>query len=158
MTVSDLPRVLDIAAAVHPAFPEDEAVFAERLRLYPQGCRVFERAGVITGYVVSHPWTDGTPPALNSLLEAMPAAPSTYYIHDLALMPATRGSGAAQVIVAALFDHARRSGFATVSLVAVNNSTGFWRKHGFAVVREPANPGKIESYGSDARLMRASTS
>ena len=41
MRVADLPRVLAVADAVHPAFPEEAAVFEERLQLYPGGCLVF---------------------------------------------------------------------------------------------------------------------
>jgi ribosomal protein S18 acetylase RimI-like enzyme len=155
MTASDLSRVVDIAAAVHPAFPEHAAVFAERLRLCPQGCHVLEREGAIAGYVISHPWTDA-PPALDTLLARLPDRPSTYYIHDLALLPAVRGNGAANAIVALLTDHARREKFATVSLVAVNNSERFWRKHGFDVVHDDALAGKLRSYGEDARRMRMS--
>jgi hypothetical protein len=40
MTPNDLPRVAEIAAAVHLSFPEDATVPAERLHLYPRGCLV----------------------------------------------------------------------------------------------------------------------
>lgn len=155
MTTADLPRVNDVAAAVHPAFPEDAAVFAERLALYPAGCLVLERGGVIAGYIISHPWGDGAPPPLNTLLGALPEKPSAYYIHDLALMPGARGSGAAQPIVAKIVAHARHCKFASVTLVAVNDSERFWRKHGFHVVRDESLAAKIASYGTDARIMRA---
>lgn len=157
MTDADLPQVLAIAAAVHPSFPEDAAVFAERLRLYPQGCHVLARDGTINGYVVSHPWA-GAPPALDTLLERLPPLPSIYYIHDLALLPAARRSGAANTIVTLLIDQARRENFATITLVAVNNSERFWRKHGFDVVRDETIAAKIQSYGEDARVMRATLS
>ena len=85
MAAADLPGVNALAARIHPSFPEDEAVFAERLRLYPDGCRVFERGSGIEAYVISHPSLHAEPPALNSLLGALPETPSTFYIHDLAL-------------------------------------------------------------------------
>lgn len=157
MTDADLPRVLEIAAAVHPAYPEDAAVFAERLRLYPQGCHVLERDGTIKGYIVSHPWT-GVPPALDTLLGRLPDRPSTYYIHDLALLPAVRRGGAANAIVTMLIDQTRRENFTTVTLVAVNNSALFWRKHGFDVVHDEAIAARLRSYGEDARVMRATLS
>lgn len=158
MTDADLPRVLEIAAAVHPSFPEDAAVFAERRALYPAGCRVLERGGAVDGYIVSHPWHDGAPPALNTLLGKLPDRPSTYYIHDLALMPNVRGNGVANTIVSAVIAHARQNHFATVTLVAVNNSQRFWQRHGFVVVNNDAIAAKLESYGADARLMRATLS
>lgn len=157
MTDTDLPRVMDIANAVHPSFPEDAAVFAERLRLYPHGCQVLTQDGAIMGYVVSHPWA-GAPPALDTLLGKLPDTPSTYYIHDLALMPGSRGNGVADTLVAALIAHARQNKFATITLVAVNNSQRFWRKHGFGVVNDDAMTAKIKSYGADARIMRVAVS
>ncbi len=42
MTEADLPAVCDIADRVHVSYPEDDTVFAERLRIYPAGCAVFE--------------------------------------------------------------------------------------------------------------------
>jgi GNAT superfamily N-acetyltransferase len=158
MTLSDLPQVLAIAADVHPAFPEDEAVFAERLWLYPQGCHVLNRGGAVAGYVVSHPWHDGAPPALNTLLEHLPYQPTTYYIHDLALLPIARGNSAAKAIVASLIAQAQRERFATVTLIAVNNSERFWNKHGFEAVLDEVLAGKLRIYGAAARLMRAALS
>ncbi|WP_245434139.1 GNAT family N-acetyltransferase [Pseudolabrys taiwanensis] len=155
MTDADLPRVLHIAAAVHPSLPEDAAVFAERLALYPTGCLVHEHGGAVDSYVISHPWQDAAPPALNTLLGKLPATPSTYYIHDIALMPDARGSGVANTIVKTLMAHARQNHFATITLVAVNNSARFWRKHGFEAVNDRSLAAKIASYGADARLMRA---
>jgi len=40
MTEADLPAALAIAEVVHPNYPEDPAVFTERLALYPRGCLV----------------------------------------------------------------------------------------------------------------------
>lgn len=152
MTETDLPRVATIATAVHPGFPEDDAVFAERLRLYPQGCHVLAQNGLLNGYVLSHPWA-GAPPALNSLLRRLPETPDTYYIHDLALMPAARGSGAGRRIVAQLIEHARAAGLARLSLVAVNNSEAFWQRHGFRANMRDDVAAKMQSYGADARFM-----
>jgi hypothetical protein len=60
MTLIDLPAVMATAAQVHPGYPEDEAVFAERLALAPQGCLCLERERPLAGYVVSHPWLLGS--------------------------------------------------------------------------------------------------
>ncbi len=153
MTPGDLPAVLAIADAVHPDFPEDPAIFAERLALHPEGCRVLDRGDAILAYVLSHPWAAESCPPLNRLLGALPAVAASYYIHDLALLPAARGSGAAPAIVAALAEHAARLGLPAMSLVAVNGSAGFWRRQGFAEARVPALADKLASYGADARFM-----
>ena len=153
MTMLDLPSVEAIAAAVHPQFPEDGAVFAERQRLYPEGTRLLELDGVPSGYIVSHPWRERTPPALNALLGAIPPDADTFYLHDLALLNPARGTGAAAMIVGDILRHARKEGFPAVSLVAVNSSFPFWFKHGFREVDAPELTAHLRSYEAAARLM-----
>ncbi len=153
MSASDLPAVNALAARLHPSYPEDGAVFAERLQLYPAGCWVFAHGEDIEAYVVSHPWRNLQPPALNSLLGELPAAPSTFYIHDLALVPEVRGTGAGAGVVALLADHASACGLSGMSLIAVNGSAGFWQRHGFETVQDPLLAAKLRSYGDDARFM-----
>jgi GNAT superfamily N-acetyltransferase len=156
MREGDLAAVPAVAAVVHPDFPEDVSVFAERLRLSPDGCFALEAAtaaGGLAGYMVSHPWHAGSPPALDTLLVALPEPPGTWYLHDLALLPAARGSGAGAAIVAALADQARRQGFSTLSLVAVGGSSGFWQRQGFSAADDPALSQKLASYGATARFM-----
>lgn len=153
LTTLDLPAVEAIAEAVHPTFPEDLAVLAERQRLYPDGARLLELDGLPAGYLLSHPWRFGTMPALNSLLGAIPADADTYYLHDLALLPRARGTGAAAMIVGDMLRHARASGFSGVSLAAVNGSLPFWYKHGFRTVDIPGLSNELRSYEAAARFM-----
>lgn len=153
MAAADLPAVNALAERIHPSFPEDAAIFAERLRLYPDGCRVYERGNGIEAYVLSHPWLAIAPPALNSLLGELPAVPSTYYIHDLALAPEVRGTGAAAEIVGWLAAHALASGLSNMTLTAVNGSSGFWQRQGFEVTHNPQLEDKLQSYGDDAVYM-----
>lgn len=160
MTPADLVAATGIANRVHVDYPEDAAVFAERLRLYPAGCWVLsangrggERASDIAGYLVSHPWRLGEPPTLNSLLGELPENPTTYYLHDLTLLPQARGGGTASRIVKQILAHALQSGFDTASLVAVSGSAPFWQSHGFRVVTDDADMRrKLASYG-DAHFM-----
>ncbi|PTM38823.1 acetyltransferase (GNAT) family protein [Bosea sp. 124] len=153
MTPADLPAVLSVAGMVHPAYPEDEAVFAERQRLFPAGCNVLASPDALRGYVVSHPWRRGEPPALNSLLGSIPAQPTSFYIHDLALLPTARGTGAGGVIVAHLADVAKEAGLPCLSLVAVGQSPGFWQRQGFRVAHDPGLAVKLASYDDAARYM-----
>ncbi len=155
MVPADLPAVMRIAAAVHPAYPEDEPVFAERLQLAPQGCHVLAgQGGSLQGYLVSHPWPAGGVPALNSLLGEIPAGTTNWYIHDLALLPEARGGKAAGRIVNEIIEQAMRAGCMSLALVAVNDSAGFWRRQGFYDVHEPALDRKLASYDDAARYMR----
>jgi ribosomal protein S18 acetylase RimI-like enzyme len=161
MSPRDLAAATGIANRVHVDFPEDAAVFEERLRLYPQGCWVLEQSGPgsdIAGYLVSHPWRLGEPPALNSLLRGLPADASTYYIHDLTLLPAARGGGAASAIVRQILAHAQERGFSTASLVAVSGSAPFWQSHGFRIVDDDVEMRrKLASYGGAAHVMARAT-
>ncbi len=153
LTALDLPAVGAIAAVVHPAFPEDTAVFAERQRLYPDGARFLELGGVPSGYIISHPWRFKALPALNSRLDVIPPDASTYYLHDLALLNKARGTGAAAMIVGDIIDHARAMGFPNISLVAVNGSQSFWHKHGFRGLQVPELAETLASYEAAARFM-----
>jgi ribosomal protein S18 acetylase RimI-like enzyme len=153
MTAFDMPSVETIAAQVHPGFFEAPEVLAERQLLYRNGCYLLEISEKATGYVLSHPWRSRSLPALNTRLGEIPADADTYYIHDLALLPLTRRLGAASHIVDALSKHAQAQGFATIHLVAVNGSQGFWEKHGFAVDEVPALTDKLRGYEDAARYM-----
>ena len=153
MTGYDLGAVQQIAASVHPGFYEAPEVLAERQQLYRNGCYLLEIGERPAGYVLSHPWREGRPPALNTPLGAIPTDASTYYLHDLALLPVARRIGAASRIVNALTKHATARDFATMSLIAVNGSQGFWERHGFVVAETPAIAAKLQSYEAGARLM-----
>ena len=154
MAADDLSAVGELAARIHPSFPEDAEVFAERLRLYPEGCHVYANQNSLTAYVLSHPWRALDAPPLNSLLGELPAGLATYYIHDLALAGEARGTGAAAAIVDALTEHASKTGYRTMSLVAVNGSAWFWRRRGFARLDIAALADKLRSYGDeDAQFM-----
>lgn len=151
MVPEDLPVVCSMASDVHPAFPEDAAVFAERLAIYPAGSRLLMQGKEPAGYLISHPWRSEQPPALNTMLQGLPVQADTYYLHDLALLSGARGTGAARAVVEWTADHARCSGHATLSLIAVNGSEPFWTHLGFRV--ETGRDDQLRTYGNDARFM-----
>ena len=157
MAAADVDAIAAVADVVHPAFPEDRAVLAERFALCPEGCFVLRqgRDGAVIGYTLTHPWAADSVPPLNTLLGRLPpeGAARVYYIHDLALLPAARGMQAGAAAVRLLEARARAAGLATMALVAVNNSGGFWRARGFAPVDSPHWQQKLASYGADAAYM-----
>lgn len=132
MTAADLPAVGAIAAAVHEDYPEDDAVFAERLALFPAGCRIALRDGAAVGYAVTHPGVVGAPPPLNSLLGALPSRPDCYYIHDVALTKAARGLGLGQALTDEAESLARALGLPLLALAATPLAADYWLKLGFA--------------------------
>lgn len=150
MQPGDLPDVLRIAAQVHPDYPEHADVFIERQQLYSQGCWVRQHGTHLYGYLLSHPWLLGHPPALNTKLHTLPDKADSYYLHDIALLPAARGSGAASQIIAQLCSQALAENLTTLSLVAVNQSTDFWQRHAFQPANHLVPAGKLHSYSRDA--------
>lgn len=151
LLASDISAVSAIADQVHPSFPEDDAVFADRQAIAPDFCFLFEVDDTPAGYVLAHPFNLGVIPALNTVLNTIPPAPDTLYVHDLALLPAARGTGAGRTIVERLARAARP--FGTMSLVAVNASTPFWTRMGFFRYDDEALAAKLASYDSDAQYM-----
>ncbi|WP_262271043.1 GNAT family N-acetyltransferase [Microvirga yunnanensis] len=153
MTPGDLAQVQVLADAIHVDHPEDRAVLAERQRLYPSGCFVLTEDAQVIGYALTHPWHLGEPPRLNRLLGELPSSPTTYYIHDVALLPTARGRGYAAQVTDRLIAQAREAGLDNLSLVAVNGSRTFWEKAGFRVLAAGSLTAKLASYGPEAVLM-----
>jgi GNAT superfamily N-acetyltransferase len=153
MKPDDLKGVHDLADAIHVDHPEDLAVLAERQALFPGGCHVLARHDALVGYVISHPWEFGRPPALNTMLERLPASPTTYYLHDLAIGPEARGLGSAGVAVDVLLHVAKTMGLENLSLIAVQASQRFWERFGFVPTSPPGMASKLASYGDAAVFM-----
>lgn len=133
MRPEDIPAVFALSRRVHVDHPEREAVLAEKRALFPAGCFVLDIDGHVRGYCFSHPWHDA-PPSLDTLLVALPAKPTRYFIHDLTLDERARDRGHAAAIVPMLSTIARDRGVPRMMLVAVNGAEGFWSRFGFTEV------------------------
>jgi GNAT superfamily N-acetyltransferase len=154
MIEADLNGVATIAVIAFPDHFEGQPMFANRLALAAQGCFVLADGDAEPmGYAISYPWRIDSAPPLNTLIEAIPTDADVIYLHDLALDPGARGTGATREIVERLADQARAKGWPAIALVAVNDAAGFWAKHGFTVRESAAVADKLASYGSDARYM-----
>jgi GNAT superfamily N-acetyltransferase len=139
MTMADLPEVNDLAARIHPAFPERPEVLTEKFRLFPRGCLVLDGAHLPTGgYCFSHPWTNGPPPALDTLLGELPAAPTTYFLHDVALDASLRRMNLASALIPQLVETARGVPVGRMMLVAVSGSDPFWTRMEFRRTNDEA--------------------
>ena len=154
MRAADLDAVTEIAAIGFPDHFEGRDCFANRLDLYPSGCFVLvDGDDTPKGYLVAYPWRAESAPALNTLIEVIPADASVLYLHDLALHHEARGRGVSRTIVERLATDAAADGWPAMALVAVNEAAPFWEGHGFSVVETPAMAAKLASYGPDARYM-----
>ncbi len=155
MRADDLPRLMAIAAVLHPTFPEREEVFAERLALFPAGALMLVGDGNTIGYGIAYPGKLGQPAALDTLIGSLPAAPDTLYLHDVAILPPGRGNGAAGGLVSRLSAVATEAGLATLSLVAVYGAGKLWARHGFMPRPDLVSPAKMATYGDGAVYMVA---
>jgi GNAT superfamily N-acetyltransferase len=152
MRPADIPAIFAVSQRVHVDHPERGAVLAEKFSLFPAGCFVLAVHEEVVGYAFSHPW-HGAPPALDTLLGALPAAPSRYFIPDVTLDAGVRGKGYAAAIVPKLVDAARAFGVPRLMLVAVNGAEGFWSQFGFRAVEGALQREAQAKYGAGAVAM-----
>lgn len=115
---SDLVAISAIAARIHPDLPESPDVFAEKIRLYPDGCRLLIADEEIAGYGLAHPWKQHRIPPLNGFLQKLPDDADCLYVHDVAVLPDFRG-GIAPDYIADIEKLARASHITTLALVSV---------------------------------------
>lgn len=148
LTANDIEGVTRVADEVHPGLPEQAQVFAERVKLFPEGCLAFEQNGRICGYALSHPIRKHHPPALDSLLGEIASDADQYYIHDLAILPELRGRGLATEAIDRLLAVAGR--YPTTSLVSVYGTELFWSRFGFVPGPVGEDIKKLRGYGEDA--------
>lgn len=160
MRADDLPRVMAIAEQVHVGYFEAEEVFAERLALFAPGCLIAVREEgegeeEVIGYAFLHPARQGFPPALNTLLGHLDPAADCLHLHDVALLPAARGSGLGRRLVEALAELCQAHGLPKAALVAVHASNGYWQAAGFLENAQVSVQGRayLASYGDDALYM-----
>jgi N-acetylglutamate synthase-like GNAT family acetyltransferase len=89
----------------------------------------------------------------------LPAAPQTYFLHDVVVAEAVRGVGAARAVLSILQCVARLHRLDSITLVSVNATTDYWTKLGFRAVDSLALQSYVrEKYSNEAVLMSASVS
>jgi GNAT superfamily N-acetyltransferase len=157
MIEADLAAVDELSSRIHPDFPERPEVLAEKLRLFPRGCFVLDIVPKEQprGYCFSHPWMFGAPPALDSLLQALPQAGNAYFIHDLTVESSLRGRNFASMLVPQLFKAARLAAIGRMMLVAVSGSAPFWMRMGFHRTDDVALQNATRAkYGAEAVHMK----
>lgn len=154
MAAPDIDRVEQIAGLIHPSFHERPEIFVERLALFSAGSLVAQGAGEPVGYAVAHPWLLGRPPALDSLLGAIPPDADCLYLHDVAILPEARGQRLTGRLVACLRQLAAEQGLRRLALTSVNATASMWSRYGFAAVEpDAALAAKLATYGDDATYM-----
>jgi GNAT superfamily N-acetyltransferase len=151
--LADVPDVTRLSKAHLGPYAEGDDVFAERIRLAPDGCFVLADGSVTVGYFFSHPWVRQKPPALHQMLGDIPAASDCWYVHDVAVDAGARGGGVVASICERALDVARSKRFRTAMLVAVSGADRYWQKLGFVDATTEALRLKLKDYGDDAVYM-----
>ena len=155
LSIDDIDDLANVANEIHPGLLESNEVFAERVRLFPEGCLalvklVQGKSDELCGYAISHPIRHRQPPDLDSFLKEIAPDADQYYIHDLAILPSARGRGLAQDCTKKLLAVAER--FPTSCLVSVYGTSPFWSKYGFCIPESVDShlEKKLQGYGDDS--------
>jgi len=151
----DLADIDRLATDVHPGLRERPEVFAEKIRLFPEGCRKLVIDGRISGYGIAHPWQLYEIPKLDAFLEILPSSPGCLYIHDVAAHPSARGMNASGFFLEASRVTARSKGIRKLACVSVYGTDEFWSRSGFRIFASDEISGKLKSYGDTAKYMIA---
>lgn len=150
---TDIEAISAIAAQIHSELPERGDVLSEKIRLYPDGCRVLATGNEIAGYGLAHPWMQQQIPPLDDFLGQIPDAADCLYVHDVAVMPDVRG-GMARAYITEIEQLSRSSGITTLALVSVYGTHVLWKRLGFEpVTPDAALRAKLASYGASATYM-----
>lgn len=163
MTAADLPAVLDVQAQCYgDHFLESENALASRLRLSPATCWVAEdpsSTGALAAYLLTHPWPQDSLPPLDGVLTRHWGDADTnllWFVHDMAVAPAGRGSGLAVRLYQAAREAALTEGLRASRLIAVQSAAPWWRRLGYAPMGAEAASvpaGKLSAYGEGAVVM-----
>jgi predicted N-acetyltransferase YhbS len=159
MAQADLPAVLEIQASCYTQLtPESKQSLHAKLSASQSTCLIASLGGDTIGYLIALPWEASNPPALNAGTCRLPPSPSCLYLHDLAVTPDARRSGAGRALVEAFLDRLKGTGLGRASLVAVQNSAPYWERHGFRAV-PPSEPlkAKLSTYGKGVQYMERAT-
>ena len=140
--------------AYSPELWERITVFEEKLNFFPDGCWLGEVNSTAAGYLLSHPARLAAPPALNEFFPVTTAKCDCYFIHDVAVRPAFRGTGVGAQLAQQALGIAAGQGLANVALVSIQNSLAYWQRFGFEPVNDPEANRLIRStYGEAACYM-----
>lgn len=153
----DVYEILRIQACCYqPDFLENEAAFASKIQASPHTCWLLASGSRIAAYLVSIPVDRHTFPALNATKLQLSETPELLYWHDMAVHPDYRGDGIAARLAAYALQQAQQLGFRQVGLIAVQDSSTYWQRHGFQVANSDTFglTAKVASFGEGAVFMQ----
>lgn len=154
-TLGDVGTIMAIQAEVHPLLSERDLVIADKIATFPDGCCILHHDESALGYALGHPYLLDHVPALDAKLGMLPATADCFFIHDVALLPAARGQGAAKAYVGRMRDVCARRGLGWLALVSVYGTVPIWEGCGFRIRAFPGLADKFGPVGDMARYMAA---
>lgn len=155
MEDTDMADILRIQTLCYPAGTiETRTSLCAKLAASQSTCFVADDRGDTLGYLIALPWECANPPSLDAQSCRLPGNPDCLYLHDLAVVPCARRSGAARGLVEAFFARLADLSLTRACLIAVQGSSTYWVRHGFQVVHPtPALADKLARYGEDVCYM-----
>lgn len=156
MSPSDLDAVMGIQAACHqPNYHEPREAFANKLAMAPDCAWVAEHHAQVCAYLWCLPIDEDHLPMLHASNWQAPQRPRWLYLHDLAVTPEARGTGAGQRLIAQAAALAQRLTLEGLALVAVGDSLAYWQRRGFHAMaaKHPSLARSLSSFGSNAQFM-----
>ena len=156
MKESDLDQIMLIQSECYTEVaPESRASLQNKLALSPDTCWVGETKDNVVAYLICHPWKMGDTPLLDTEIAELPETKDIFYIHDLSVSEKGRGMGMARSLVNNALSIALKIGFKKAGLVAVQGSSMFWGKFGFAssTSLDEKSQDKLGAYGEGAIYM-----
>ena len=151
--LDDAETISAIEHRVHTLAPERIEVFREKIGLFGAGCRVLTKGGSIVGYGIAHPWRLDDVPPLDHLLGALPLEAACLFLHDVAILPEARASGASRAFVDHAVRVATQEGLSALALVSVYGTDGLWRRHDFVPSPSVSTAAQLDPYGDKALYM-----
>ncbi len=148
---TDTTAIATLARAELGDYGEAADLYAERIDLSADGCWVLMDGDTLVGHCISHPWRRLAPPAMHARLGAIPAGVDCWYLHDVVVAPAGRGTKAVERLLPILAATAAAHGIATLALIAVGGADAYWARQGFI-----AAEGGAAGFGKDAVYMERS--
>ncbi len=121
MTLDDLENVYLISQNTWADYGETFATYKNKFLTAPNGCYVYkeDNNSTIKGYIISHPWNiHYPPPQLNTPLIKLNLEENCWFIHDIVILPESRGAGIGDEIIRKILNDN-----SIVSLVAADNET-----------------------------------
>jgi len=156
MLPSDISAVLAIQEQAYvDEVLEDEHVIRERLIIAPETAWVIESENDVHAYLVGYPSTQGSLTALGDFF-APAREPDCLYLHDLAVASTAAGRGYAAALIHHAMTAASNKGLNAAALISVQNSVGFWQRHGFEVVSnlDESQQARLQTYAGPAFYMQ----